>query len=85
MLPALESAFAENFARRGEVGAAVSWKNGAEMTSLAGGFIDCSKTQRWEPDTLVPVWSATKDRGEPRFCSPCTRRECFPISPSPRF
>ena len=58
----LEAAFAENFALRGEIGAACSvWIDGREALHLAGG-----RTARepdapaWTAETLAPVWSATK-------------------------
>lgn len=53
--------FAENFARRGELGAAVSiWQNGREIVNLAGGWRDRGKTEPWTPETSVLVYSATK-------------------------
>ncbi len=56
--------FEENFARFGELGAAVSvWQNGAPLLDLHGGFRDSRREQPWTPDTLVLFWSATKGLG----------------------
>ncbi|MDP9292707.1 MAG: beta-lactamase family protein [Verrucomicrobiota bacterium] len=53
--------FAENFERRGEVGAAVSvWKNGVEILSLVDGFADRARTIPWTQTTPVLIWSAGK-------------------------
>jgi CubicO group peptidase (beta-lactamase class C family) len=58
---AIESAFRENFATRGEVGASVAvWENGREALSLADGFCDRQLTRPWTEATPVLVWSATK-------------------------
>jgi len=56
--------FAENFARLGELGAAVSiWQNGAPVLELEGGSRDASREMPWTRDTLVLFWSATKGLG----------------------
>ena len=56
--------FEENFARFGELGAAVSiWKNGKPLLDLHGGFRDSGHKQPWTADTLVLIWSATKGLG----------------------
>lgn len=56
--------FEENFARFGELGAAVSiWQNGRSLLELAGGFRDMRREQPWSSDTIVIVWSATKGLG----------------------
>src|SRR5947209_1175361 len=53
--------FAENFTRRGELGASVSiWENGREILSLADGWCDREKTRAWTAETPVLVYSATK-------------------------
>ena len=53
--------FEENFARFGELGAAMSiWKNGKSLLELHGGFRDARRENPWTPDTLVLIWSATK-------------------------
>jgi CubicO group peptidase (beta-lactamase class C family) len=58
---ALETAWAENFSSRGELGASVSvWRSGREIVNLAGGYCDREKTQPWSVQTPVLVWSATK-------------------------
>ena len=56
--------FEENFARFGELGAAISiWKNGKPLLDLHGGFRDARHKQPWTADTLVLIWSATKGLG----------------------
>jgi len=58
---ALEEVFSENFAKRGEVGAAVSiWLEGEEIVSLHRGWRDRAQTEEWQSDTPVLIWSATK-------------------------
>jgi CubicO group peptidase (beta-lactamase class C family) len=60
----LEPLFRENFARFGELGAAVSvWHDGRSVLELRGGFRDAHRERPWEADTLVLVWSATKGLG----------------------
>ena len=54
-------AFAQNFAERGEVGAAVSvYLDGQPVVDLWGGLADPVGGARWTEDTLVLVFSATK-------------------------
>jgi CubicO group peptidase (beta-lactamase class C family) len=58
---AVEEAFHRNFSERGELGASLSvWHDGVEILSLAHGWRDPRRTEPWTPDTLAPVWSATK-------------------------
>ncbi|MCX6541910.1 MAG: serine hydrolase [Actinobacteria bacterium] len=58
---AVRQAFADNFAERGEVGAAVCvLVNGEPVVDLVGGFADEACTQRWQPDTLVNFYSVGK-------------------------
>jgi CubicO group peptidase (beta-lactamase class C family) len=60
----LHPIFEENFARFGELGAAVSvWRNGASLLELHGGFREARRAQPWQADTLVLFWSATKGLG----------------------
>lgn len=60
-LAAVTERFAENFASRGELGAAVSvWHRGREVLSLHGGWRDRQMTLPWTEDTLVLTWSMTK-------------------------
>ena len=60
----LEPLFDDNFASRGELGAAVSiWQNGVNVVHLYGGFRDVHKQQPWTADTMVLFWSATKGLG----------------------
>jgi CubicO group peptidase (beta-lactamase class C family) len=60
----IEPLFEENFARSGELGAAVSiWQHGRPVLDLNGGFRDARREQPWSPDTIVLFWSATKGLG----------------------
>lgn len=60
----IEPLFAENFATRGELGAAISiWRNGEPLLEMHGGFRDAQRQQPWTGDTLALVWSATKGIG----------------------
>jgi len=52
----VRDAFAENFAKRGEVGAAVSVVvDGRCVVDLWGGHADKAKTTPWNRDTIVNV------------------------------
>lgn len=54
-------AFAANFAERGELGAGVCvWQDGEVVVDLIGGWADEDRTRRWQPDTLVDVYSVGK-------------------------
>ena len=56
--------FEENFARYGELGAAVSvWQRGKPILELHGGFRDSKREQPWTAETIVLFWSATKGLG----------------------
>ena len=60
-LARVRAAFEENFARGEELGAAVSiWQDGAEVLRLHDGWRDAARTEPWDADTIVLVWSATK-------------------------
>jgi CubicO group peptidase (beta-lactamase class C family) len=81
----VKQAFVENFERRSEVGAAVAVTvDGRSVVDLWGGHMDGSRTRRWQPDTIVNVWSTTKglcalcahrlaDRGELDFEAPVAK------------
>lgn len=57
----VEVAFAENFAKRGEVGAAcVVYYRGEKVVDLWGGYRDQNTESPWEEHTLVLVFSTTK-------------------------
>ena len=57
----VREAFAENFASRGEVGAAVAVTiDGRPVIDLWGGYADKQRTRPWTRDTIVNVYSATK-------------------------
>lgn len=58
---AVREHFAENFARRGELGAAcTAYVRGEKVVDLWGGFRDRARTQPWEQDTMVMVFSTSK-------------------------
>jgi CubicO group peptidase (beta-lactamase class C family) len=58
---ALGAVFERNFRERGEIGASVSvWQDGEEIVSLAQGHATRDGARRWDGDTIIPVWSATK-------------------------
>lgn len=58
---AVRDAFAENFASRGEVGAAVCVVvRGETVVDLVGGWTDGTRTTPWRSDTLVNVYSVGK-------------------------
>lgn len=53
--------FGRNFAERGELGAACAvYHKGEKVVDLWGGYRDIGRSQPWERDTLVLVYSATK-------------------------
>jgi CubicO group peptidase (beta-lactamase class C family) len=57
----LHELFAENFTRYDELGASCSvWHDGVEVLSLADGCKDRQREQRWDTETMVLFWSATK-------------------------
>ena len=57
----LNDAFAENFARRGEPGAAIALSvNGRVVADLWGGWRDSARTEPWRRDTLVNFFSVSK-------------------------
>jgi CubicO group peptidase (beta-lactamase class C family) len=57
----VHDAFAENFARHGEVGAAVAVTvDGKPVVDLWAGHADAARTRRWTRDTIVNIASATK-------------------------
>jgi CubicO group peptidase (beta-lactamase class C family) len=57
----VKDAFAENFEKRGEVGAAVAVVlDGKSVVDLWAGHADRDKTRPWTRDTLVNVYSTTK-------------------------
>ncbi|MAG64583.1 MAG: esterase [Pseudomonadales bacterium] len=65
--PALREAFEENFIDRGEVGASVAvTQNNRLVASFWGGYkhdpgaAGDTKSEQWQKDTLVNVWSTTK-------------------------
>ena len=58
---AVRDAFAENFAKRGEVGAAICViVDGVTVVDLAGGWADEARTRPWQADTLVNFYSVGK-------------------------
>ncbi|HJU28673.1 MAG TPA: serine hydrolase domain-containing protein [Candidatus Binataceae bacterium] len=66
----VRSAFAENFAQPGEIGAAVAVTvDGRPVVDLWGGHADAARNRPWERDTIVNVWSTTKG-----LCAMCAHR-----------
>lgn len=60
-LEALSLAFEDNFLNCGELGASVAvWREGHPPLSLGAGFQNPERSQPWQSDTPVLVWSATK-------------------------
>jgi CubicO group peptidase (beta-lactamase class C family) len=58
---AVRVAFEENFARRGEIGAACCiYRDGEKVVDLWGGIRDRATGEPWEKDTLTLVYSSTK-------------------------
>jgi CubicO group peptidase (beta-lactamase class C family) len=58
---AVREAFEQNFARRGEVGAAVCvYVDGRVVVDLVGGWADEARSRPWTPETLVDVYSVGK-------------------------
>ena len=58
---AVKAAFEKNFSEHGDVGASVAITlNGEFVVDLWGGHLDEARTQPWQEDSLVNVWSSTK-------------------------
>jgi CubicO group peptidase (beta-lactamase class C family) len=58
---AVRAAFVDNFAERGEVGAAVCViRDGETVVDLVGGWADAERTVPWAPSTIVGFYSAGK-------------------------
>ncbi|WP_099021709.1 serine hydrolase domain-containing protein [Mycolicibacterium palauense] len=82
---AVRAAFTDNFAERGEVGAAVAvWVDGELVVDLWGGSADATGRRPWRQDTLASIFSGTKgltstcvhllaDRGELDLAAPVSR------------
>jgi CubicO group peptidase (beta-lactamase class C family) len=57
----VREAFAENFSRRNELGAACCvYYRGRKAVDLWGGICNAATSEPWEEDTMVLVYSATK-------------------------
>ena len=55
----VRDAFAENFAARGEVGAAVCvYVDGAPVADLRGGHADAARTKPWGRNTVEAVYAS---------------------------
>ena len=53
--------FRRNFARRGDVGAALGvYRDGVPVVDLWGGLRDSARRLPWQSDTMVPIFSSTK-------------------------
>ncbi len=82
---AVKAAFETNFNEHGDVGASVAITlDGAFVVDLWGGHLDAERSQPWQEDTLVNVWSSTKtmaamallllaDRGEVDLHAPAAK------------
>ena len=58
---AVRDAFADNFTKRDDVGAAVCvYVDGKPVVDLWGGFANAARTRPWGQDTIVSVASTTK-------------------------
>ena len=58
---AVHEAFAENFSRRNELGAACCvYQNGEKVVELWGGVRNKTTGEPWDEDTMVLVHSTTK-------------------------
>ncbi|HWF78644.1 MAG TPA: serine hydrolase domain-containing protein, partial [Caulobacteraceae bacterium] len=58
---AVREAFAGNFVKHGEIGAAVTlFVGGRKVVDLWGGWADRARTRPWAEDTLVNVFSIGK-------------------------
>lgn len=81
----VRAAFETNFREHGDIGASVAITlNGEFVVDLWGGHTDEERTQSWQEDTLVNVWSSTKtmaamsllllaDRGEVDLHAPAAK------------
>lgn len=81
----VKAAFETNFREHGDLGASVAITlNGKFVVDLWGGHLDEERTQPWQEDTLVNVWSSTKtmaamsllllaDRGEVDLHAPAAK------------
>ncbi|KAL7801080.1 beta-lactamase/transpeptidase-like protein [Trichoderma afarasin] len=57
----LRTLFQKNLDSKADVGASISLNiDGKDMVDIWGGFADEERTQPWESDTIVGVWSSTK-------------------------
>lgn len=57
----VEEAFAKNLREGADVGAAVAaWRDGEVMFSYFHGWRDAGRSEPWDRDTIVLIWSATK-------------------------
>jgi CubicO group peptidase (beta-lactamase class C family) len=57
----VREAFHDNFAARGEIGAAIAiFVEGEPVVDLWGGFADAARSRPWQRDTLVDVFSVGK-------------------------
>ncbi|HKV54087.1 MAG TPA: serine hydrolase domain-containing protein [Candidatus Binataceae bacterium] len=66
----VRQAFADNFEKRGEVGAAVAVTVGGHpVADFWAGHADAARTRPWQRDTIVNVWSTTKG-----LCALCAHR-----------
>ncbi len=81
----VKAAFASNFQNHNEIGASVAITlNGEFVVDLWAGHLDRDRTQDWQEDTIINVWSSTKtiaamcllvlaDRGEVDLHAPAAK------------
>lgn len=59
---ALRAAFAAKLASKEELGASIAVNLGGDtVVDIWGGYRDAARTQPWDRDTIVNVWSTTKE------------------------
>ena len=81
----VREAFEKNFAEHSDIGASVAITHeGQFVADLWGGHLDEEKSEEWQEDTLINVWSSTKtmaamallllaDRGEVDLYAPASK------------
>ncbi|QLL06822.1 serine hydrolase domain-containing protein [Mycobacterium vicinigordonae] len=82
----LAAALAEEISRGSELGAAVAIDIGGEMVvDLWGGYADRAKTRQWDQDTIVNVFSSTKNVTALAALLLIDRGELDPFAPVARY
>ncbi|NMW31269.1 beta-lactamase family protein [Altererythrobacter sp. RZ02] len=82
----VKRAFETNFAEHGDVGASVAITlNGEFVVDLWGGHLDEERSQPWQEDTLVNVWSSTKTMAAMALLVLADRNEVDLDAPASRY